>query len=229
MPEQSTYSDRLSAVALFPLPNVVLFPRAVLPLHIFEERYKRMTADALAGDRLVAMALLMPGWVKQYYGRAEIAPVVCVGRIISHEKLPDGKYNFLLHGETRARIVHEYPADPDERPYRIADLEPLVESEHLEIDLIDHRQRVMSMFSQDFLERLPAAREYRRLLCSALPTAQVMDLLAFHLIDDVCAKQSLLAETEVERRVVRITAMIEELFPLLEAAARQRISAPSVN
>jgi hypothetical protein len=49
-------------VPLFPLPNVVLFPRAVLPLHIFEERYKAMTADVLAGDRLIAMALLRPGW-----------------------------------------------------------------------------------------------------------------------------------------------------------------------
>src|SRR2546421_9276335 len=181
----------LTAVPLFPLPNVVLFPRAVLPLHIFEERYKRMTADALAGDRLIAMALLAPRWEKQYYSRPEIAPVVCVGRIISHEKLPDGKYNFLLQGETRARIIEEHR----DLPYRVADLEPLVESEHLEIDLIDYRQRLMSMLSQDLLERLPAAREYRRLLCSALPTSQVMDLLAFHLIDDVCAKQSLLAET----------------------------------
>src|SRR5687768_2370471 len=71
----------LCAVPLFPLPNVVLFPRAVLPLHIFEERYKTMAADALAGDRLVAMALLRPGWEKSYYGRPAIEPVVCVGTI----------------------------------------------------------------------------------------------------------------------------------------------------
>src|SRR5439155_576777 len=67
----------LSSVPLFPLPNVVLFPRAVLPLHIFEERYKEMTAEALAGDRQVAMALLKPGWEKDYYHRPVIEPVVC--------------------------------------------------------------------------------------------------------------------------------------------------------
>src|SRR6185436_8178490 len=111
----------LSSVPLFPLPNVVLFPRAVLPLHIFEERYKTMTADALAGERLVAMALLRPGWEKDYYHRPEIEPVVCVGTILSHERLPDGKYNFLLQGHTRARVLGEHRAG--DTPYRLARLE----------------------------------------------------------------------------------------------------------
>src|SRR3954447_13086589 len=93
----------LSATPLFPLPNVVLFPRAILPLHIFEERYKAMTADALRGQKQIAMALLRPGWERDYYGRAEIEPVVCVGEILSHERLADGKYNFLLQGQTRAK------------------------------------------------------------------------------------------------------------------------------
>src|SRR5438874_4107111 len=88
------------AVPLFPLPNVVLFPRAILPLHIFEQRYKVMSAEALAGDKQIAMALLKPGWEKNYYGRPAIEPVVCVGTIISHERLPDGKYNFLLQGHS---------------------------------------------------------------------------------------------------------------------------------
>src|SRR5580693_5679216 len=97
----------LSEVPLFPLPNVVLFPRAVLPLHIFEERYKTMMAEALAGRKLIAMALLKPGWEKNYYCRPAIEPVVCVGSIISSERLADGKYNFLLQGHTRATIVGE--------------------------------------------------------------------------------------------------------------------------
>src|SRR6476660_8219610 len=95
-------------VPLFPLPNVVLFPRAVLPLHIFEERYKAMTADALQGDRVVAMALLKPDWEKNYYGTPPIHPIVCVGTILSHERLADGKYNFLLQGTVRARVVQEF-------------------------------------------------------------------------------------------------------------------------
>src|SRR5258706_14355947 len=103
-------------VPLFPLPNVVLFPRAVLPLHIFEERYRAMTADVLGSHRQVAMALLRPGWEKDYYGRAAIEPVVCVGTILSHERLADGRYNFLLQGHTRARGVEEV----GDEPYRLA-------------------------------------------------------------------------------------------------------------
>src|SRR5450432_958575 len=90
--------DESLIVPLFPLPNVVLFPRAVLPLHIFEQRYKAMTAAALRGEKLIAMALLKPGWEKNYYSRPEIEPVVCVGRIVAQEKLGDGTYNFLLQG-----------------------------------------------------------------------------------------------------------------------------------
>src|SRR5437867_6776548 len=127
--------DRLEAVPLFPLPNVVLFPRAVLPLHIFEERYKGMTADALSGDRQIAMALLKPGWEKNYYGLPEIEPVVCVGTILSHERLPDGKYNFLLQGQMRARISREIKRQPG--AYRIAELVPIEETKVMEIDLDD--------------------------------------------------------------------------------------------
>src|SRR5690242_6561563 len=99
--------SNLARVPLFPLPNVVLLPRAILPLHIFEDRYKQMTADALAGNRQIAMALLKPGWERDYYQAPQIEPEVCVGTILSHEKLPDGKYNFLLQGQVRARIVKE--------------------------------------------------------------------------------------------------------------------------
>src|SRR4051794_12112028 len=130
----------LSAVPLFPLPHVVLFPRAILPLHVFEERYKTMTADAIDGDRQIAMALLKPGWERNYYEKPAIEPVVCVGLILSHEKLPDGKYNFLLQGQRRARISREITGV--DVPYRIAELVPIEESKHFEIDLDDQRRRL---------------------------------------------------------------------------------------
>src|SRR3954453_13428604 len=89
--DDQTHADgvALDAVPLFPLPNVVLFPRAVLPLHIFEERYKTMTADALQGDRQIAMALLQPGWERDYYQKPAINQVVCIGTVLTHERLPD--------------------------------------------------------------------------------------------------------------------------------------------
>src|SRR5437016_14443168 len=89
-PAADSAAALFESVPLFPLPNVVLFPRAVLPLHIFEERYLVMTADALRRDRLIAMALLKPGWERDYYSTPTIEPVVCVGQILMHEQLPDG-------------------------------------------------------------------------------------------------------------------------------------------
>src|SRR6266850_552810 len=139
----SSPAGPLSSVPLFPLPNVVLFPRAVLPLHIFEDRYKIMTADVLATNRTIAMALLKPGWEKNYYQAPAIEPVVCVGEILSWEQLPDGNYNFLLQGRTRARITSETRG----KSYRVATLSPLEESSILEIDLEHERSLMIDLFS----------------------------------------------------------------------------------
>jgi Lon protease-like protein len=202
------------AVPLFPLPNVVFFPRAVLPLHIFEERYKTMTAHALAGDRLVAMALLRPGWEANYYAKPAIEPIVCVGKIASAERLDDGKYNFLLHGMTRARILYEEPS----APYRIARVETLQETPVMEIDLANHRQRLTEIFCREPLASLPQIKELKRIVASPMPTGEVTDVIAFHLFNSVPLKQSLLAETDIPRRVSRVIDALEAATPMLELA-----------
>lgn len=209
----------LSAVGLFPLPNVVLFPRAVLPLHIFEERYKAMTADALVGQRRIAMALLRPGWEKNYYGRPQIEPVVCVGRILpGHERLPDGKYNFFLQGELRARIVKEHPP-VDGRLYRVARLEPIPQTPVLDIDLDEHRQRLLEMFTDGPLSRACLAKQFRQMLTGVWPVSAVADLIAFHLLEDISLKQSLLAEPDTQSRVARTIHALNAAAPMLAAVA----------
>src|SRR3954447_3489097 len=187
---------RLSAVALFPLPNVVLFPRAVLPLHIFEERYKAMTRHALEGDRRIATALLRPGWEKSYYSRPAIEPVVCVGTILTHERLADGKYNFLLQGTARARVVKEV----GDEPYRMARLQRLPDAEADEPALAEFRQRMVESFTYGPLAETVAGRQFGRLLRTPLATPDLADLIAFSLLDDVGLKQSLLADVDVRQR-----------------------------
>ncbi len=205
----SNDKDLLTAVPLFPLPNVVLFPHAVLPLHIFEERYKTMTAEALTGRRQIAMALLRPGWEKSYYGKPQIDPIVCVGTIVTHEQLPDGKYNLLLQGHTRARIIDELPGG--DRMYRVARLEPLREIPVLEIDLGPQRQRLIELFSTDPLAGVGLASQFRKLLASPWPTPDIVDLAAFSYFEDALLKQSLLAELDVRRRVDRAVSELESL------------------
>jgi Lon protease-like protein len=214
-----------AAVPLFPLPNVVLFPRAVLPLHIFEERYKAMTADALQGDRQIAMALLRPGWERDYYQRPAIEPVVCIGTILTHERLPDGKYNFLLQGPTRARVVGETGGND----YRVATLEAIPETEVLEIDLETQRERLAGMFERGPLAALPTAAQFREIIAGQLPTTDVMDLVAFNLIDDVPLKQSILADGNVRQRIGTILDVLSALHPTVPAAYFRLSTNPSPN
>jgi Lon protease-like protein len=112
-----------SSIPIFPLPNVVLFPTVCLPLHIFEPRYREMVADALEGDRIIGMALLRPGWEEHYEGRPPIYPVGCAGLISHAERLPDGRYNIVLRGLEKFRVLREH----QRRAYRVADIDPLME------------------------------------------------------------------------------------------------------
>lgn len=220
-----TESSELLGVALFPLPNVVLFPRAVLPLHIFEERYKTMTADVLAGDGCFAMALLKSGWEKDYYGRPAIESVVCVGQILSHEKLPDGKYNFLLQGRKRARVLREHRG----KAYRVADLAPIAETHAMEIDLEFERARLAAIFSTTRLAMLPLARQFKELLTGPMSTSDVADLAAFNLLEDIRLKQSLLEEADVRRRITRIADALEEVSAAINPGLQGFPEGPSVN
>ena len=113
----------IDLLPIFPLPNVVLFPNVFLPLHIFEARYREMVADALASDRLIGMVLLRPGWERDYEGRPPVYPIGCSGVITHVERLADGRYNIVLRGLERFRIVGE----EDGKAYRRASIEPLVE------------------------------------------------------------------------------------------------------
>src|SRR5213080_2405252 len=94
----SSLCDFQGTARLFPLPNLVLFPHVGQPLHVFEPRYRQLMADALDDDRLIALALLRPGWEEDYHKKPPIHEMVCLGRINNEEKLADGRYNLLLHG-----------------------------------------------------------------------------------------------------------------------------------
>ena len=110
-------------IPLFPLPNVVLFPNVFLPLHIFETRYRVMVADALAGDRIIGMVLLRPGYEKDYERSPSVFTIGCAGVINEVEQLPNGEYNIVLGALTKYRITREEAS----RPYRIAHVMPIAD------------------------------------------------------------------------------------------------------
>jgi len=118
------------AVPVFPLPGLLLFPHAALPLHIFELRYRSMVRDALSGERMIAMALLKPGWENDYHGSPGFYPVGCLARFEDVQWLPDDCYDLKVLGLARVRfqrVVREYP-------YRAALLELLPQAPYAEDD-----------------------------------------------------------------------------------------------
>ncbi len=105
-------------IAVFPLPGVVLFPGAVLPLHIFEPRYRAMTREALSSGGEIAMALLRPGLRSDpgASGPAPVHEIGCAGRMQNVQPLPDGRFLFELQGTTRVR----FESWTQDNPWRIA-------------------------------------------------------------------------------------------------------------
>lgn len=184
-----------------------------------------MTAHALAGNRLVAIALLRPGWEANYYATPTVDPIVCVGRIANSERLQDGKYNFLLHGLTCAKILSEEKSTT----YRIARVQPLEVPPVMEIDLENDRHRLMEIVCREPLASLTAAAQLKRIIGSPLPTAEVADLIAYHVLTNIPLKQSLLAETDVIRRVARVVSALDAAVPMLELAHRGQSDSGSFN
>ncbi len=114
---------REDIIAIFPLPNLVFFPKTNLPLHIFEPRYCEMVKETIQNKQLIGMFLLQPGWQDDYYGNPPVYPVGCAGEMIHFEELPEGKFNIILRGLYRARAM----GTVQEFPYRKARIEVLPE------------------------------------------------------------------------------------------------------
>jgi Lon protease-like protein len=206
-------------VRLFPLPNLVFFPQVMQPLHIFEPRYREMTADALAGDRFIALVLPRPGWEKEYAGKPEIHSVACLGRILAEHKLEDGRYNILLRGVARIRILEEATTS---KLYRIARCETMRETS-IEDEACANRWR------KTLIEKAPqwlpsegeVASQFSNLLQSDLSLGALCDILAFALPLDAEFKQSLLQELHVEHRLQTLHDFVESAQHIARKSQRK--------
>ena len=107
MESDKNFPEKKIVIPLFPLPTTVFYPNTSLSLHIFEPRYRNMVADALNGKGEIGMILLKPGWESDYQGTPEVMTIGCLGKIEHHSELPEGKYNILLSGLYRFRILNE--------------------------------------------------------------------------------------------------------------------------
>jgi Lon protease-like protein len=190
-----------SIIPLFPLPNVVLFPNVVLPLHIFEARYREMTADALKGDRIIGMVLLRPGWEGSYEGRPPIYDVGCAGVITHAEKLEDGRYNLVLRGMEKFSVLHE----DYQRSYRRAEVRPIHEAvTDADRDVMRSERRRLELL----LVPQPEGRGADPKMPPSMPDEELVNALAQYLDLEVVEKQALL---ERDGLVARCRSLIELL------------------
>ena len=205
---------------IFPLSNVVLFPGVAVPLHAFEPRYRQLVAHALAGNHEIGMVAVPPAHADQMGGDPPVSQIGCAGSIEQARELPDGRYDVVLHGTRRFRILDE-PARPSGQLYRTVRVAALSDPTAAR-EITDPLRRTLA----DLLRALLGASASARLAGRPDSLFHIEDPAAFgnavcQLLDlPVAEKQRLL---EADGCVPRLTLLIRLLgFALAERSSDLR-------
>jgi Lon protease-like protein len=203
---------------IFPLPDVVFFPDTVLPLHVFEPRYRRMIADCLAGERRLAVTMLRPGWERDYHGRPPVHAVAGAGEIVQAEALADGRYNILLDGQMRIRIEEELATDT---PYRLVRARRLTDV--LPADsgaALGDRLRTLRAAYAKLLDALGQAHAdvVGRLTVAGATPGAVIDRIVSAVVPDAEVRQRILEAEDIAERLDLALTALSDLLTLVAGA-----------
>jgi Lon protease-like protein len=202
---------------MFPLPNVVLFPNASLRLHIFEERYRALTRDILAGERFLAMGLIAES-ASPADERPAVEPIAGVGEVVMAHELPDGRFNLVVRGYSRVRIDEELASD---RPYRLVAATVVPDLPISDRNELRDAEQSLRVLIGQLADAIPEGGEPLRQIVAGLETpAALANVAASELIADLAVRQRLLETRDVARRLERVSAEI--------VAMMARLSAPGV-
>jgi uncharacterized protein len=208
---------------LFPLPNIVFFPHTRLPLHVFEPRYREMIKDALEADQRFGIVLLRPGWEPEYFGAPPVFSYGTLGTIEQAVPLEDGRYNIVVRGDVRFRIVDEL----SRVPYRTARVIAEPEPERDPHESYVQRERLADL-SHQYLRYLPdqsAVPEIETVDLDALTNALIMSLNL-----DIEEKQKLLEMNDVLARAEEIgSELANRIESLRFLSPFRRTSDPTQN
>ena len=190
----------MSLLPLFPLPNVVLFPNVFLPLHIFEHRYSEMVSDALAGDRIVGMVLLRQGGEDDSDVAPLVYPIGCSGLITHCDRLDDGRFNIVLRGIEKFRIIHEDRS----LSYRRALVETISEPDPVDHSLCEERQQLEQLLE----ERLTATGSGSQ-IPREMGDVDLVNALSQYLEFEPLEKQALLERDGLRARCRSLVDLLE--------------------
>jgi Lon protease-like protein len=198
----------LGSLPIFPLPQIVLFPHALLPLHVFEPRYRAMLKDCLGTHRAMALCLLGPDLVpaeaegrvdSEGQGLPAIAAVAGVGIIIEHQALPDGRANIILRGCGRVRL-RELRFEP---PYRRAEATRLHDAaERVPSSDVAALVASVTAFAGEIRKHNPT---FSFRVPATLDPGALSDYCAHHFIVDTGLRQELLEELRPAERIRLVT------------------------
>ena len=196
---------------IFPLPEVTLFPRTLLPLHIFEARYRAMVADALARDRRICMVRLRPGYEATYAGKPPVFEVGGLGQVVSCERLATGRYDLVLRGEARVRFLRELPTDTLYRVVlaeRVDDVEPTVDVTPLVDRVRTSCRALLGVLGRptDFLDAV---------LADGQTPGVIADRVAAGVLPGADVRQELLETVDVDLRLNRLVLALDALVEQL--------------
>ena len=200
-------------VPIFPLPDLALFPNTLLPLHIFEPRYRAMVTDALARDRRLAIVGLKPGYEGDYAGHPAVHEVAGLGRIVKCERMATGRFNLLLKGELRIRIERELPSDTLYRLVQSVELQDSGAERASVPALLDEVKRACRRILEMVRRATP---EMEETLAAAVAPGVLCDQVASAVVPSPAARQALLEELDVERRLRRLLAELQDLLQQLK-------------
>lgn len=209
---------------VFPLPGFVMLPHAVQPLHIFEPRYRQMVGHCMDAEDApihIAMASFASRSPVEEAGFVQLRPAVCVGQIVHHAPLADGRSNILLQGICRARIVEVFEPD-DERLYHEARLTPIDRDAEIAPTLPGLRERLRDLVGGPQLSRMNTARAVLEWLDrDDVPTHAILEIIGFALVRDEEMRYRLLEEATARGRARLIRGELSRLARLVAQADEQ--------
>lgn len=209
----------LARLPVFPLPNAVLFPGALLPLHVFEERYREMMREIIPGRRRLAVARLRPGFEADYYGRPPVFEVCGVGAIVRDAQRDDGRYDILVRGIQRVRLLEELAPKEGYRTFRA---EALFDQPNTHAASVAAWQKKLSELWQQLKPHLPnGARDLHALVEGAGGPGESADRIAEALVADPDDRQTLLEELDPAERLGRLVSRLSELVSALSPGSAQ--------